>query len=185
MSSPKPNNTSRPAAASAWTTPPEPHSWFQQVADLSPQHAAPRIRTAWPHQVGLIPPQARWFQDRAETHRLAAVLAQGGTAVVGSAGPVSAGRVLSGMGGVGKTQLAAHYARTAWRSGNLDEAFTPGETGRALGGRSSGAVGDACDKLTAGGHAALVRDKPRRLRAARPANAADVRRGRGYRPGVS
>ncbi|WP_436778223.1 helix-turn-helix domain-containing protein [Yinghuangia sp. YIM S09857] len=43
--------------------------------------------------------------------------------------------------------------------------FTPGQIGRALGGRSSGAVANACDKLTADGLAELVNDKPRRYRA--------------------
>lgn len=49
------------------------------------------------------------------------------------------------------------------------QAFTPGEIGRALGGRSSGAVANACDKLTADGHAELTCDKPRRFRATHPA----------------
>ncbi|MER7841927.1 tetratricopeptide repeat protein [Streptomyces sp. NPDC096040] len=34
--------------------------------------------------------------------------------------PVPAGGVLAGMGGVGKTQLAAAHARTAWDTGELD-----------------------------------------------------------------
>lgn len=82
--------------------------------------AAPRMPATWPCQVGVIPSQAEWFQDRVETSRLAQLLAGGGTAVVESADQVPAGGVLAGMGGVGKTQLAAHYARTAWQAGTLD-----------------------------------------------------------------
>ncbi|MEV7416541.1 tetratricopeptide repeat protein [Streptomyces sp. NPDC089919] len=67
----------------------------------------------WPHQVGVIPPAARSFQQRAaEAHHLSAAIDGGGTAVIT--------QVLSGMGGVGKTQLAADYARTAWAEANLD-----------------------------------------------------------------
>ena len=83
-------------------------------------HAAPRMPATWPYQVGVIPSQAEWFQDRVETSRLAQLLASGGTAVVESADQVPTGGVLAGMGGVGKTQLAAHYARTAWQAGTLD-----------------------------------------------------------------
>ncbi|MFD4956881.1 hypothetical protein [Streptomyces sp. NPDC058451] len=60
------------------------------------------------------------FQDRAETAWLRRALAAGGTAVVESADGVLAGGVLTGMGGVGKTQLAAHYARSARQAGELD-----------------------------------------------------------------
>ncbi|MFB8046049.1 FxSxx-COOH system tetratricopeptide repeat protein [Streptomyces hydrogenans] len=60
----------------------------------------------WPHQVGVIPPAARSYQHRAETDRLHAA-ADGGTTTVVT-------QLLTGMGGVGKTQLAADYARTAW-----------------------------------------------------------------------
>ncbi|WP_308271583.1 tetratricopeptide repeat protein [Kitasatospora sp. SUK 42] len=79
------------------------------------QHAAPRPPAAWPHQVGTLPPQAAHFQDRAESARLTAALAGGGTAVLGQAAGV-----LAGLGGVGKSQLAAHYARTAMRSREVD-----------------------------------------------------------------
>ncbi|WP_256727118.1 tetratricopeptide repeat protein [Streptomyces acidiscabies] len=73
-----------------------------------------------PHQVGVIPSRAGCFQDRAEAVRLASALVGGGTTVVGSADGVMTGGVLAGMGGVGKTQLAADYARTAWQAGGLD-----------------------------------------------------------------
>jgi hypothetical protein len=81
---------------------------------------------AWPLQVGVIPPRAGAFQDRAERARLRQTVAGGGTAVLGqaqpakTAGELGAGQVLSGMGGVGKTQLAADHARTAWTEEELD-----------------------------------------------------------------
>ncbi|MGW7529282.1 tetratricopeptide repeat protein [Streptomyces sp. NPDC054783] len=52
--------------------------------------------------------------------QLAGLLAGGGTVVVESAQPAPAGGVLAGMGGVGKTQLAAAHARSAWSKGDLD-----------------------------------------------------------------
>ncbi|MGW4506834.1 tetratricopeptide repeat protein [Streptomyces sp. NPDC004436] len=65
----------------------------------------PREPAPWPHQVGVIPPVARSYQHRAETDRLH--VTTGGTTTVLT-------QLLTGMGGVGKTQLAADYARTAW-----------------------------------------------------------------------
>ncbi|MFF7074513.1 tetratricopeptide repeat protein [Streptomyces pseudovenezuelae] len=75
------------------------------------QHA-PREPASWPHQVGVIPSPARSFQHRAEADRLRAAVEGGGTAVLS--------QVLTGMGGVGKTQLAADYSRAAWDDGGLD-----------------------------------------------------------------
>ncbi|MEU1824172.1 NB-ARC domain-containing protein [Streptomyces abikoensis] len=67
---------------------------------------------AWPHQVGVIPSQAQSFQRRAEAERLRSAADGGSTTVLN--------QVLTGLGGVGKTQLAADYARTAWDDGNLN-----------------------------------------------------------------
>ncbi|MFE8925788.1 NB-ARC domain-containing protein, partial [Streptomyces rochei] len=60
----------------------------------------------------MIPSEARSFQHRAEADRLRTAVEGGGTAVLT--------QVLTGMGGVGKTQLAADYARAAWNDGSLD-----------------------------------------------------------------
>lgn len=73
-----------------------------------------RLLASWPHQVGVIPSQAACFQDRAEIPGLIELFADGGSDAAAQAG------VVVGLGGVGKTQLAAHYARTAWQSGDLD-----------------------------------------------------------------
>ncbi|MFF1643181.1 tetratricopeptide repeat protein [Streptomyces sp. NPDC058246] len=58
---------------------------------------------AWPLQVGRIPELPLHFQYRDEARALAAALDDGEQAVLGQ-------QVVSGTGGVGKTQLAAHYA---------------------------------------------------------------------------
>ncbi|MFE7475746.1 NB-ARC domain-containing protein, partial [Streptomyces sp. NPDC057575] len=76
------------------------------------QQAAPRTPAAWPHQVGVLPPRAQSFQHRTEADQLRAAVDGGGTAVLA--------QVLTGTGGVGKTQLAADYARTAWDGGEVD-----------------------------------------------------------------
>ncbi|MEV7567997.1 FxSxx-COOH system tetratricopeptide repeat protein [Streptomyces tanashiensis] len=60
----------------------------------------------------MIPPRALSFQHRAEVDQLREAVGSGGTAVLS--------QVLTGTGGVGKTQLAADYARTAWDSGGVD-----------------------------------------------------------------
>ncbi|MEU8998414.1 FxSxx-COOH system tetratricopeptide repeat protein [Streptomyces caniferus] len=70
-------------------------------------YAAPRGVT-WPHQVGVLPRQAGCFQDRAAVEQLEQAVDRAGTAV------------LTGMGGVGKTQLAAHHARQVWAKGGVD-----------------------------------------------------------------
>nr|WP_248297386.1 hypothetical protein [Streptomyces sp. S1D4-11] len=95
-----------------------------QSGDHSTQHnhfhSTSRPPARWPYQFGVIPPRAECFQDRAEAARLRQALAGGGTAVVGPNQPVLTGGVLAGLGGVGKTQLAADYARTAWAAGEVN-----------------------------------------------------------------
>ncbi|WP_327305179.1 tetratricopeptide repeat protein [Streptomyces sp. NBC_01298] len=60
----------------------------------------------------MIPRRAGSFQDRAEVRQLSSAVEGGGTAVLC--------QVLAGMGGVGKTQLAADHARRAWATGQVD-----------------------------------------------------------------
>jgi len=67
---------------------------------------------SWPHRVGVVPGQAESFQRRG----VAAALDE---AVAGN-GPLVLCQVLAGTGGVGKTQLAAAYARAVWRAGTVD-----------------------------------------------------------------
>jgi len=86
------------------------------------QRRGPQEPAAWPHQIGVIPPSADSFQHRAEAAKLRTPIDGDGIAVrhqVRAGGGVP-GQVLTGMGGVGKTQLAADYARAAWVKGTLD-----------------------------------------------------------------
>lgn len=80
------------------------------VAGPEAQSPASSPRTSWPHQVGVIPRRASAFQERAEARRLQEA----------EAGTGSTAQVLAGMGGVGKTQLAAAHARCAWGNGEID-----------------------------------------------------------------
>ncbi|WP_217242194.1 tetratricopeptide repeat protein [Streptomyces sp. AC555_RSS877] len=86
------------------------------VGTLTIQQRPPQEPVPWPHQVGLIPPAARAYQHRAEADRLRTTFDGASTAVPP--------QMLTGMGGVGKTQMAASYARTAWNdvgtAGGLD-----------------------------------------------------------------
>ncbi len=73
-------------------------------------HVAQRV--TWPVWVGVVPPEADCYQPRVVTGRLSAITTGGATAVLC--------QVLSGLGGVGKTQLAAAHARQLWQAGELD-----------------------------------------------------------------
>ncbi|MCW2144252.1 hypothetical protein BXY51_008858 [Actinoplanes cyaneus] len=74
-------------------------------------HGAPPA-VSWPHQVGVVPPRAASYQSRTEAAHLAAALKAGRTAVLT--------QILSGLGGIGKTQLAADLARQSLHDGRVD-----------------------------------------------------------------
>jgi len=74
-------------------------------------HQVPRPVT-WPVRVGVVSPEADCYQSRVATGRLSKITKGGGTAVLC--------QVLSGLGGVGKTQLAAAQVRQLWQAGELD-----------------------------------------------------------------
>ncbi|MFJ8621049.1 tetratricopeptide repeat protein [Streptomyces clavifer] len=81
-------------------------------ADSVVIHESPPAPEKWPKQFGLVPGQADCFQHREAASRLDWAVAEGGTAVMC--------QLLSGTGGVGKTQLAAHYASKTWEAGQVD-----------------------------------------------------------------
>ncbi|BCB78851.1 hypothetical protein Pflav_052610 [Phytohabitans flavus] len=73
---------------------------------------AGRPVVSFPHQVGAVPRLAHGRQPRPADGLLATAVGGGGTTVVC--------QVLAGMGGVGKTQLAANLATQLWQTGQLD-----------------------------------------------------------------
>jgi len=76
---------------------------------------------SWPGRVGAIPALADCYQLRGETDLLREAVDAGGTAVLT--------QVLSGLGGVGKSQLASAYARSV--AGELDLLVWVSATDRA------------------------------------------------------
>lgn len=74
-------------------------------------HQAPRPAVEWPVRIGALPPRAGFYQHRLEEDMLRRWLEGGSTAVL-----TSGEQVLSGMGGVGKTQLAVDLAHSVWDS---------------------------------------------------------------------
>ncbi|MGW0924966.1 tetratricopeptide repeat protein [Streptomyces sp. NPDC002755] len=91
---------------------------------LSGPHSPRLLRGPGPNPrlIGPIPPAALAFQHRDEADRLRAMLDGGGTAVLHGrpVGGMPFGGALVGMGGVGKSQLAADYARTTLAEGAVD-----------------------------------------------------------------
>ncbi|MFJ7211083.1 FxSxx-COOH system tetratricopeptide repeat protein [Amycolatopsis sp. NPDC098790] len=79
----------------------------------------PLLSVEWPVRVGVPPRQADRYQHRDAEQELSRVLASGDTAVLVGTAQVS-GVVLSGLGGVGKSQLAANYAWQAWPDTSVD-----------------------------------------------------------------
>ncbi|MER6000849.1 tetratricopeptide repeat protein [Nonomuraea angiospora] len=73
----------------------------------------PAERAVVRHRVGMVPRAADCFQDREIAMRLAQAATEGEIVVLSKA-PPEISPVLTGMGGVGKTQLAASYARRIW-----------------------------------------------------------------------
>ncbi|MFI9381298.1 tetratricopeptide repeat protein, partial [Kutzneria sp. NPDC052558] len=73
----------------------------------------------WPVRVGVPPRPADRYQHRDAEQELSRVLASGETAVLVGAEQVR-GVVLSGLGGVGKSQLAANHAWHAWSDTSAD-----------------------------------------------------------------
>jgi hypothetical protein len=69
----------------------------------------------WPVRIGVVPRLADGFQTRAAVDELTVATSGGGTAVV--ADPA---RVVSGLGGVGKSQLAIQHAEHLWHAKQID-----------------------------------------------------------------
>jgi NB-ARC domain/Tetratricopeptide repeat len=74
----------------------------------------------WPILVGRLPQGADCFQKRPEQAELFMALQETNTVVVTQVPAGVDTQVLTGMGGVGKTQLAASFAKTQWDRRNVD-----------------------------------------------------------------
>lgn len=94
------------------------HGTVVQAGHVEEVHASQAVllphapADRWPRRVGVVPLLADCFQDRA-------ALRQWDRAVPGGE-PVPTTWVVVGMGGVGKTQLAASFAERLWGDGAVD-----------------------------------------------------------------
>jgi tetratricopeptide (TPR) repeat protein len=87
-------------------------------------------RVTWPLLSGLIPPLADGYIPRQETGLgLAASMAAGGAGVLVPTGD-AAGKSLGGLGGTGKTQLAAAIAHVLWDQQAIDLLLWVNPSGR-------------------------------------------------------
>jgi len=85
---------------------------------------AGRPEPSWPHRVGVVPPVVAGYQERADPAvDLDRVFGE-------SSGTAVRSGVVSGMGGVGKTQLAVAYAHRVWDAGEVDLLVWLTATGR-------------------------------------------------------
>ena len=84
-------------------------------------HQGDRARVVWPVRVGVPLPPADHYEDRRAYALLVEALSSGLAAVVVGA-PQRAGVVVSGLGGVGKSQLAARHAWSVWGDPVVDVA---------------------------------------------------------------
>ncbi|GAA2022707.1 hypothetical protein GCM10009779_03210 [Polymorphospora rubra] len=90
--------------------------WLTRYERKHPDQRPPSSRSEPRQVVGIVPQLADCFQTRDAVKVLTEVTTDGGTAVLTSAGT----QLLSGMGGVGKTQLAVHLADHLRSAGRLD-----------------------------------------------------------------
>ncbi|WP_197289744.1 tetratricopeptide repeat protein [Saccharothrix sp. NRRL B-16348] len=76
-------------------------------------HHGTTRRVALPYRAGVVPPRAGAFQVRRVTFPVLGAVGR-------ATGASTAVRVLSGLGGVGKTQLAIDHAERLWGAGKID-----------------------------------------------------------------
>jgi hypothetical protein len=86
--------------------------FYGSTVHVHPAPNAARAASNWPRRIGVVPAPADCRQRRQIAEKLRATARDGSTLV--------RCHVLSGLGGVGKTQLAAEFAEQAWRDGKVD-----------------------------------------------------------------
>ncbi|WP_052360486.1 NB-ARC domain-containing protein [Kutzneria albida] len=82
-------------------------------------HAASRQPVSLPYRTGSMPKPADSYQQRPAVQQVAAALGHGRAVVLSSETTTKTG-VLSGLGGVGKSQIAVGVAEQAWASGEVE-----------------------------------------------------------------